>query len=206
MFPSSYKADAHAYNLMMEDIQSLLKSGKSIHGEWFRGGKRFPREEGHVKTLEDTGVEDMNEEEARILTREGGAEIEEMLVKMDTCQAQFGGRNNIGRVGEQQSSHSPAHIRDISVTHTFSEPYHGKCICDAMSNVPANELRRAGARGSVPAGARQQVSTSTAPPGCCPLPPAACVVSDDPVVCWCVCVCVCCAGATPRQGAADPRD
>ena len=195
LFPSSYKADAHVYNLIMEDIQSLLKSGWSIHGEWFLGGKRFPREDGHEVTLEEEdGLADMNEEEARILTREGGVEIEELLVKTDTCQAQFGGRNNIGRIGEQQSGHLPEHTRNISMTHTFSEPYHGKCICDAMSNVPANELRRAGARGSVFPGTRQQVSTSTAPRP----PPARCALCCV-VLCltflWCAGVFVCACNA-----------
>jgi len=158
LFPSSYKADAHAYNLMMEDIQCLLKFGRSIHCEWFLGGKRFPREGGHEVELEaEDPLMDMNTEEAQVLKREGGGGIEKLLVKTDTCQAQFGGRNNIGRVSEQHSEHCGEHQRQIAVTHTFSEPYHGKCICDAMSNVPASELRREGALGKVFPGAREQV-------------------------------------------------
>ena len=42
MFKSGYKLDARTYNVQREDITSILKHGRSIHGEWFCNGVRLP--------------------------------------------------------------------------------------------------------------------------------------------------------------------
>jgi hypothetical protein len=42
MFANTYKPDARSFNVQAADLDSILKTGESIHGEWFYMGKRLP--------------------------------------------------------------------------------------------------------------------------------------------------------------------
>jgi hypothetical protein len=42
IFSAAYKPSAVTYNIQAEDIDSILRYGRSIHGEAFLNGKRLP--------------------------------------------------------------------------------------------------------------------------------------------------------------------
>ena len=141
LFPSTYKPDAHIFYLQLEDIKLILTKGVSKHGEWFFSGKRLPRTGGHKDELpEGSEIEDIDEAHAQALLPD--RRLDHMIAYTDGCQAQFGGRNSFGRVAEQ--IHEKYTEVPVKTTLTKTTPYHGKSICDGLSNVPANALRRAG--------------------------------------------------------------
>ena len=40
--PSSHRPSARTFNVLREDVTSILKHGKSKHGMWFHKGQRLP--------------------------------------------------------------------------------------------------------------------------------------------------------------------
>ena len=41
-FDANHKANAQHYNMQRDDINSYLKYGYTVHGEWFLDGERLP--------------------------------------------------------------------------------------------------------------------------------------------------------------------
>ena len=163
LFPSSHKPDAHIFYLQLEDIKLILTTGVSKYGEWFFEGKRLPRQGGHPEEL-PVGSEIEDTVASALLEHP----MHHMIAYTDGCQAQFGGRKSFGRVAEQ--IHDEYTEVPVKLTLAKTVPYHGKSICDGLSNVPANALRNAGQQtpDRLGVGAREQVCSNRA--SLCPFP------------------------------------
>ena len=119
---------ATRYHITMQlDIDSFLKTGKVLYGEWFYKGKRLPGGD-HSRPLPD-GVEDW-EEGSEELAAHILADYDFELEITDGCSGQYDGHSNHHQtaVWLTKTGICKQHVKNVKA--------HGKCACDGASNVP----------------------------------------------------------------------
>lgn len=126
---AGYKPNSRSYNVAQEDIDSFLKYGKVKHGEWFHMGQRLPGGD-HSKPLPEGFSE-------RELQPADFPEYERKLSVTDGCASQFHGKDNYHQTAEWYTKFGILRI------HWTLETMHGKSICDALGNMPANAITEA---------------------------------------------------------------
>jgi len=150
IFSASYKPSAVTYNIQAEDIDSILKCGRSIHGEAFLSGKRLPggkfrgalRGEERMHTEGGAeyvlpGVTDADEAVPLFPEYKRSAEI------TDGAPTQFDNKTNYHQaaVWELKTGIERKGVQLITM--------HGKGVCDGYSNSPAKALSLAAAAGKI---------------------------------------------------------
>ena len=111
---------------LQEDIDSFLKTGKVKHGEWFLERERLPGGD-HSKLL----PADFSE---RAPQPPDFPEYVRKLSVTDGCAGQFDGKDNYHQTAEWHTKFG------ILRVHWTLETMHGKSICDALGNLPANAI------------------------------------------------------------------
>lgn len=133
-FDSTYKPDARSYNVQAADLDSILKYGKSIYGEWFYLGKRLP---GGMKRGDlPEGITDYAEPQPFF------SEMERVVEVTDGSPTQF---DNKTHYHQTASWRARMNIRRMAIKLITM---HGKGVCDGASNSPAGALAEAGANGA----------------------------------------------------------
>ena len=121
-----YKPDARYYNTVQIDIDSFLRTGAVLHGEWFLEKQRVAGGD-HRAALPEGMTE-------RSATPPDFAEMEQILSVVDGCRSQF-------MCGTEHHQVATWRMK-TGVTrrqHTLVEK-HGKNICDGASNIPRHIL------------------------------------------------------------------
>lgn len=167
MFKSGYKPDARTYNVQREDITSILKYGRSIHGEWFCDGVRLPG--GKYRGELGEGLRDVDSFDPPCPGLCHEVDV------TDGCACQFAGRNNYHQTAEWKVSPShatcclllpvvtmvldhaslirlpfPLKVKTgVDRNHLRLETMMGKGPCDGYGNVPPSTVRSAIADGKL---------------------------------------------------------
>jgi hypothetical protein len=126
---AGHKPSARSFNVLREDVTSLMKHGTAKHGEWFHMGRRLPGRS-HQEVLPGS-LSDMTD------TNPIFAALERELDVTDGCAAQFNGKDNYHQVAVWKIKTGVARNHSISIT------MHGKNICDALANVIQAALQSA---------------------------------------------------------------
>ena len=130
LFDSSYKPDARSYNVQARDRDSILKTGKSIYGEWFLGGKRLPGGKRRGELPE--GITDYDEPQPLF------PQMERVMEITDGAPTQFDNKTHY-----HQTASWWAHL-GIRRSAVKLVTMHGKSVCDGASNSPKCALAHAG--------------------------------------------------------------
>jgi hypothetical protein len=134
-FDTSYKPDARSFNVQAADLDSILKTGMSIYGEWFLKGKRLlgGRKRGELPD----GITDYDAPQPLF------PQIKRAMEITDGAPTQFDNKNHyhqtaswMARLGIRRSA-----IKLITM--------HGKSVCDGASNSPKLALAQAGDVGAL---------------------------------------------------------
>lgn len=140
-FETTYKPDARSFNVQAADLDSILKHGKSINGEWFYNGERLPG--GKVRAELPETILDRTEPLALF------PELELVREVTDGAPSQF---DNKTHYHQTASWRARAGIRRQAIKLVTQ---HGKSVCDGASNSPKRALAEAGGEGKLVApGAR----------------------------------------------------
>jgi hypothetical protein len=135
MFDNSYKADARSFNVQAADLDSILKCGKSIHGEWFYKGKRLPG--GKLRAALPDGITDYEEAQPFF------PEMERVVEVTDGSPTQFDNRTHYHQTASWRARMNIIRMAIKLIT------MHGKSVCDGASNAPKYALVEAGAQGAL---------------------------------------------------------
>ena len=140
MFQSTYKPDARSYNVQAEDLDSILKYGKAIHGEWFLNGKRLP---GGVNRpalpMPDDGLPGLTDQE---IAEPLFAEVLRVVEITDGAPTQFDNKTNYRQTAIWKSKKPQLTRKGVKLI-----TMHGKGVCDGASNMPPIALAQAAAQG-----------------------------------------------------------
>jgi hypothetical protein len=122
-----YKPDARYYTLQIIDMDSFLRAGKVVHGEWFLnkqrvagGDHRHPLPEGFTERPES--LPDF-------------AEMTELLSILDGCRCQFMCGTEHHQIATWAASKGVVRRQCTLVAK------HGKNICDGAGCIPAHALK-----------------------------------------------------------------
>lgn len=141
LFDTTYKPDARSYNVQAADLDSILKTGTSIYGEWFLQGKRLPGGKRRGELPE--GITDYDEPQPLF------PEITRVVEITDGAPSQFDNKTHYHQTASWMARQG---IRRSAVKLITM---HGKSVCDGASNSPKSALAHAGAIGALVApGAR----------------------------------------------------
>lgn len=135
MFDTGYKSDARSFNAQAADLDSILKKGVSIYGEWFLQGKRLPGGKRRGELPE--GITDYDEPQPLFPQMRRVVEI------TDGAPTQFANKTNF-----HQTASWPARL-GIRRSAIKLITMHGKSVCDGASNSPKSALAHAGEIGAL---------------------------------------------------------
>jgi hypothetical protein len=139
-FDTNYKPDARSFNVQAADLDSILKHGVSISGEWFYSGERLPggKRRGELP-------DSIKDREALPLF----PEVELVIEVTDGAPSQFDNKTHYHQTAAWRARDGIRRQGIKLVT------MHGKSVCDGASNSPKLALAEAGAEGKLVApGAR----------------------------------------------------
>ena len=131
--PTGRKPDSAYSTTVQRDIDSIIKDGISIYGEWFYNGQRIPRRGGHKRQC-PAGFVDMSEPldcSLRLRT------LDKEFFITDGCGCQYDCGHTHYQTGVWKSK------TGIERHHVKNVAYHGKCQCDGLSNVPKHLIQNA---------------------------------------------------------------
>lgn len=135
--PTGRKPDSAYSTTMQRDIDSIIKDGFSIYGEWFYNGKRIPRKNGgtwgHQRPCPDGFVDMDGPLDCALRLRD----LNEEFFITDGCGSQYdcGHTHYQTAVWLEKTGIKRHHVKNVA--------YHGKCQCDGLSNVPKHLIQNA---------------------------------------------------------------